>query len=237
MIIADFNNNRILVYNTIPASSGAAADVVVGQTNFIAKTTGSTASTLNGPESAFISVGGKLLIADRNNNRVLIYNTIPTSSGASADLVLGQTNFTNSGSGTTSTTLKTPTDVWTDGTKVIVADSGNARILIWNTFPISNGQAANVVVGQTNFTTGTGGLAANKFQRPWNFIASTLYDKLIVTDPDNNRVLIFNTIPTANNASATRVLGQANFTTNTAGCSQNAIHTRQHVNLCLRLEQ
>ena len=34
------------------------------------------------------------MVADTDNNRVLIWNSIPTTNGANADLVLGQDNFT-----------------------------------------------------------------------------------------------------------------------------------------------
>ncbi|UCD55446.1 MAG: hypothetical protein JSV93_01205, partial [Candidatus Omnitrophota bacterium] len=61
------------------------ADVVVGQADFTSNSinqTGSTtvagANTLYASQSAF-SDGKRLFIADQYNNRVLIYNSIPTS--------------------------------------------------------------------------------------------------------------------------------------------------------------
>ncbi len=223
LMIVDYNNNRILIYNTIPTTSGASADVVVGQTDFAASGSGLSASQINGPESAFLTAD-KLLIADSLNNRVLIFNSIPTANGQTANIVLGQTDFTSNTSGTSATTLKNPTDVWSDGTRLIVSDAGNNRILIWNTFPTANGQAADVVVGQTNFTGGGAGTAADKFRRQWNFTASAATNQLFVTDLDNHRVLIFNTIPTSNGASADAVLGQDGFTTKTAGCTQSSLN-------------
>ena len=41
-----------------------------------------------------------------------------------------------------------PTSVTTDGTRLFVSDLGFNRVLIWNTIPTANGQAADVVVGQ-----------------------------------------------------------------------------------------
>ena len=38
----------------------------------------------------FFLDGTKLFIADTRNNRVLIYNSIPTENNASADVVIGQ---------------------------------------------------------------------------------------------------------------------------------------------------
>ncbi|MBN2353736.1 MAG: chitobiase/beta-hexosaminidase C-terminal domain-containing protein [Spirochaetales bacterium] len=224
LIIDDYTNNRVLVYNSIPSFSGAAADVVVGQTDFTSSSSGLSASKINGAESAFITSNDKLLIADSVNNRVLIFNSIPASNGASADVVLGQANFTSNGSGCSQSALHTPTDVWSDGARVIVSDADNNRLLIWNTFPTSNNQPADVVVGQNNFTSNSNGTAVNKFRRPWEFTASPSADQLIVTDLDNHRVLIFNSIPTSNGANADVVLGQPDFTTRTAACTQSGLN-------------
>ena len=37
--------------------------------------------------------GGRLFVADTQNSRVLIYNSIPASSGATPDVVVGQPDF------------------------------------------------------------------------------------------------------------------------------------------------
>ena len=43
---------------------------------------------LNGAPRAVLAAGGRLFIADGGNDRVLIYNSIPTTNAAAADLVL-----------------------------------------------------------------------------------------------------------------------------------------------------
>src|SRR6201999_4188827 len=47
------------------------------------------AATLSFPRYAF-SDGKRLFIADGGNDRVLVYNTIPTTNGVSADVILGE---------------------------------------------------------------------------------------------------------------------------------------------------
>ncbi|UCD55253.1 MAG: hypothetical protein JSV93_00205, partial [Candidatus Omnitrophota bacterium] len=108
LFITESDNNRVLIYNSIPTSNNASADVVIGQADFISNTLnqGSIgANTLYFP-SGVCSDGKRLFIADQKNNRVLIYNSIPTSNNASADVVIGQVNFTaNSENQTGSTTV------------------------------------------------------------------------------------------------------------------------------------
>ena len=56
--------------------------------------------------------------------------------------------------------LRVPTGVATDGQRLVVADTDNNRVLIWNSIPTSNNQPADVVVGQSGFTSNAGTVAA-----------------------------------------------------------------------------
>src|SRR5262249_4924322 len=154
--------------------------------------------------------GGKLLVADRANNRVLIWNSIPTTSGAAADLALGQGSMTRCAAndslrnGTvglrSASTLFDPTDVWSDGTRVIVADRGNNRLLLGSRFPASDGVAADVVIGQTDFSLARNAATASSLMRPAALTASDGH--LFVADAGHNRVLVWNTLPTTNGTPA-----------------------------------
>jgi len=216
----DYDYNRVLIWNTPPTTTHASADVVVGQPDFTTTIANCTAAGLYSPESIF-TTDSKLIVADASNNRVLIFDSLPTSNGATADLVLGQSGFTTcaanddnqdgSGDGApTARTLDNPSDVWTDGTKLIVADYGNNRVLVWNSFPTSNFAPADVVIGQNGMTTDAAGTSATRFDAPY-FLTSN-GEQLFVTDWNNNRVLVFDTIPGSNGVAASTVLGQSDFT-------------------------
>jgi len=111
--------------------------------------------------------------------------------------------------------LSYPTGSWTDGTKLILSDASNFRILIWNTFPTANNQAADVVVNQVNFTTAAYGVS-NLLLSYSNSVWSD-GTKLFVMDSQNNRILIWDQIPTSNNTPADSVFGQADFTSSGEG--------------------
>ena len=95
-------------------------------------------------------------MADTQNNRVLIYNHIPTTNGAAADVVLGQPNFTTfvepdltqQKNNVTASQLLNPVAVSSDGIHLFVTDLGYNRVLIWNSIPTTNRQAADVAIGQ-----------------------------------------------------------------------------------------
>ena len=259
LAVADTLNNRVLIWNTIPATNAQPPDVVVGQTNFTSNSfPGDTpsASSLRGPQGVWIQ-NGMLFIADTMNDRILIYNSIPTANGASADIVLGQPNMTtwvqiNIADQTTSAAannMLTPVSVTSDGTHLFVADLGFNRVLIWNSIPSTNQQPADVEIGQPNMTTG---IADDAFSTPSNYTGTlpapetavlctvsngvdsnnnptypslceytlsfprfALSDgkNLYVADGGNDRVLIYQPIPTASAAGAQIVLGQTDFIT------------------------
>ena len=160
LFIADKYNDRILIYNAIPSSNGASANLVVGQVDFTSNSTywnGAAApSSLNNPNGAQTD-GTRFLVADQGENRVLIYNSIPTANGASANIALGQPDLVsaapnNSSTSVTSQTLNGPYRVASDGTRFFTTDTFNNRVLIWNSLPTSDYQAANLVLGQPNLT-------------------------------------------------------------------------------------
>ncbi|MFB3777897.1 MAG: hypothetical protein ACE141_09800 [Bryobacteraceae bacterium] len=161
LAIADTDNNRVLIWNTIPTSNKAPADVVVGQADFKSAAVANppTASSLRGPQGVWMQ-NGKLFVADTFNNRVLIWNSIPTTNGKAADVVLGQPHFgvvvesdiTQVKPNPQSTTMVSPVSVTSDGQRLYVTDLGQNRVLVWNSIPTTNQQPADVVVGQPDMT-------------------------------------------------------------------------------------
>jgi hypothetical protein len=235
LFIADSSNNRVLIYNTIPTSNNASADVVIGQANSnsdSANQGGSVgANTLSGPTAvSFDPVSGKLLISDCYNNRVLIYNSIPTSDNASANVVVGQANMSGSSSdqgGVTSASgLNCPINARIYENKLFVADSGNNRVLIYNSVPTSDNASADVVIGQVDMSGNLGNQGATADGNTLEYPTDMLWDgnHLIIQDDNNNRMLIFDSIPTTYNAFADRVLGHTNFTDTIYGTSSTTFN-------------
>lgn len=147
------------------------------------------------------SDGKNLILADRNNNRVLIWKEAPTSN-TPPDLVLGQKDFNTNNPGQELDQLNWPIGVSTDGKRLVVADTENDRILIWNSFPTSNGQKADLYITDTQ--PGPGGNARLNTYWPW--AVWTNGEKLVLTATGDGSVLIWNSFPTQNNQPADLVL-------------------------------
>lgn len=139
------DSHRVVIWNVSTPSDHKAIDVVVGQpdkTTNAANQGGRSAATLSSP-FAFNLHNGKLLVADSGNNRVLIWNTIPTTSGAAADVILGQLTGDTATSGTDLGGMSAPKGVTVVNGKLLVSDSENGRILVWDSVPTETGTPAN----------------------------------------------------------------------------------------------
>jgi uncharacterized protein (TIGR03437 family) len=162
LAVADTDNNRILIWNSIPTSSGQAADIVLGQADFktVKPPTTVDAKSFRAPQGVWIQ-GTRFFVADTANNRVMVWNNIPTSSNQAADYVLGVPNFTTAPQPdltkntvpAAANNMASPVSVTSDGTRLFVADLGNNRVLIWNSIPTQTQQPADIAIGQTGMTT------------------------------------------------------------------------------------
>lgn len=226
------DGRRVLIWNELPSSSYTPADLVIGQptaTTAIERVDyrGLQTNTLAHP-SGLSAAKGVLAVADRSNNRVLLMDA--ASPDAASAVVVGQANgesYVPNGDWNTPTasSLSGPDAVFTDGTRLVVADTGNNRVLIWNSIPTTSGTAADVVVGQPDFQSvapnagstdadgdGDSDASEESLHRPSGaWISGTA---LYVADTVNHRVLVYDPIPTANGASASTVLGQADMQSN-----------------------
>ncbi len=212
LFVAD-GTHRVLIWDTIPTANFQAANWVVGQTSMTGASANgggsAAAGTLFSPRSVF-SDGKRLFVSDFSNNRVLIWNAIPSSNGKTADVVLGQASMTTQTSGTSDTQFYGPMGVYATGRKLFVADMLNNRVLAWNSIPTANGQAADYVIGQPDFTTGSVGSTTNQSLNGPIGIASD-GNRLFVTSSGLSRIMVWNSLPTVTNQAADAQYGQIAF--------------------------
>ena len=236
LYVAEYNNNRVLIWNTIPTADGTPANIVLGQVNMTSNDNcnHTTASYLCGPWNV-VAVGTKIIVSDLGNSRILIWNSIPTTGGVGANIVLGQSDMTSSSTGTSATLMSNQSGVTTDGTRLFVADQWNNRGLIWNTIPTSftTGTAipANIVLGEVNMTSSSTNPAPAMY---FPMGIATDGTRILIHDCGDNRVLIWNTIPTSFSSGtgiyANIVLGQPDMSTYNSGTSSTSLYSAVSAN-------
>jgi uncharacterized protein (TIGR03437 family) len=241
LFVADTVNGRVLIWNRIPTSNGAPADVVLGQQDFDTRPepdlTQSNFEPRNNRMLDPVSVtvnNGRVFVSDLGFSRVLIFLTVPTQNAAPADVVVGQPDM-DSGVANNSPklcellpenaqpgigvpvedpkdtdgdgdidgddtyprqyprrcekTLNFPRFALSDGQRLFIADAGNDRILVYNQVPLSNGVAADVVIGQADFQKLEESDGAGSLRSP----TALAHDgtNLYVADPFSRRILVF----------------------------------------------
>lgn len=219
--VADTGHHRLLGWRNLPTKDHQPADWIIGQPDFY--TEGQNAkgtpgkSTFSVP-TGICKCGDGLAVADAWNHRILIWYNIPKDSHISADLVLGQTNFIDNepnrgNQQPAANTLHWPYGIFSYQGKLFIADTGNRRLLIWNQLPTENGQPADIVLGQLDMISRNenGGGSPTAASMRWCHDITLWDDNLVVADAGNNRVMIWEGIPTENNTACAVVLGQKNF--------------------------
>ena len=154
--VADTDNNRVLRFDSITTKpSGAAADGVLGQADFITATAGSGNNGMDFPSGVTTSTGGSLYVTSHRACRVMRFdNASGLGANAPASAVLGQPDFATTTEGTTAVTMRSPNGAWiTPDDSLWVADTNNRRVLRFNNASTKpSGAAADGVLGQPNFT-------------------------------------------------------------------------------------
>lgn len=224
--VSDTGHHRLLGWKTVPLRDDTPADILLGQPAFGREGRNAkgpvSGATLNVPTGVTAYRGG-LAVADPWNHRVLIWRQTPTGPDHAADIILGQAKddaaLANRGMDKPrADTMHWPYGVAALGHLLIVCDSGNRRVLIFDD-PQKTAQDADLVLGQDGFDCRdeNAGAAVSARSMRWPHMAVGWRGGLAVADAGNNRVMIWEKFPTSNGKAADAMLGQRNMT----GCDSN----------------
>lgn len=222
LYVADSGNNRIMIWTSPISGDNQNANQVLGQTWFYSSNSGTSSTSLSQPQGVSVGESGEVMVADSNNNRVMVWTSPVTISGQAANIVIGQSNFNSSLAGVGPTKYSLPMAISSSGGMTIVADARNNRIIVYSSTITSSGQAASLTIGQitdsdtVDFYGNTLNNPQNRgMNRPSGMAVDSIGGRLFVSDTENNRVLVFNLDGTNNviDRSADLVLGQQTFST------------------------
>ena len=225
--VSDTGHHRVLGWRVAPTDDNQPADILIGQPTFENEGRNAKASptdfSLNVPTGIAEWRGG-LAVADPWNHRVLVWRSPPTRNNQPADIILGQEQIdgvlANRGADApTASTLHWPYGVSAIGDKLVVCDTGNRRVLVWEDLR-ETGQPADLVLGQKSFTSrdeNAGGDVSAMSMR-WPHAAVLWNDRLAVADAGNNRVMLWSGgLPSDNGQPCDALIGQSGF----ADCDHN----------------
>lgn len=241
LVVADAWHHRILIWNQVPTVSDAAPDVVLGQpdaTSVEPNAAGPCSATSFYWPFGIGMIGRNFWVTDTGNRRVLGWcNGIPEPDQP-ADVVLGQPDAThreeNRGGVVGPASFRWPHAVAGRDDLLLVADAGDHRVLGWTGQPACD-RPADLVLGQPDFGTAVewpyGPHTGDRFRFPYA-IGLDAFDgsrsgRLAVADTANNRVLLWDGVPTDGRA-ADHLLAQPSFSAN----GENRWSSVQHDTMC-----
>ncbi|MEM1448523.1 MAG: NHL repeat-containing protein [Planctomycetota bacterium] len=198
LAVADTGNHRVLIWRDLTGiGAHAPADVVLGQHDF--DSDGAQAGGDDTVVGMHLPCGvlvhdGALYVCDAWNHRVLIWRTIPAESGTPADAVLGQPDARsverNRGGAIGPAGLDCPYGLAVVNGDLVVADTQNRRVLVWDGVPTGDAPAARVI-GQDDFASGEEnrgrGVGPDTFRWPHAIVGGG--GELLVADAGNHRLL------------------------------------------------
>ena len=199
LYVADTGNRRVLAWEGIP-EDGRPPDLVLGQPD--GWSSGENRGRGVGPDTfrwphAIAGDDQTLYIADAGNHRVLGYSPVPDEDRP-ADLVLGQPSFETAfelphvPQGPRA--LRFPYGIAVGGHALIVADTANNRVLLFQGPPRTGTHAAaDHVLGQDDFD-GSGENRWHAVARDslcWPYGVAFHRGRLAIADSGNNRVIIW----------------------------------------------
>lgn len=232
LYVADTLNNRVLGWrNAAQFGNGAYADIVIGQPDRFSTTAAASRTSLNLPVAVIVDAQGNLYVADAGNNRILRFprpfqQLDQGRTPIEADLVIGQGDFSSNranrggqpaaesvalvgaaGTFRSGLVFDTAGNLW-------LSDAANSRVLRYPADALRQGApgpAADLVLGQENFTSGsalaetsTNRLVRNRMRYP-SGLAFDQAGRLYVADA-LSRVLVF-APPFTSGMAAARLMG------------------------------
>ncbi len=157
LLVSDRWNNRVLYWKRAPASN-TPPDLVLGQPDFLQNQAGEDPDQMNWPGGVALGKDGShLAVADTMNDRVLLWDTVPTVHGRPANRILhlnhlpmppGSEWFQEPGPGGPGNQpgpdLGFPWGVWTDGDRLAAVATHGSAVLVWNHWPTRDNQAPDL---------------------------------------------------------------------------------------------
>jgi hypothetical protein len=222
LFVCDTGHHRPPIWTCAPSCDQAQVDVRIGQPDFMREmregrnAKSAVGATILNVPTGVAGADDVLALADAWNHRVRIWHGHLATSNRHADVVLGHSDFTGGLANRGANTARADPLNWCYGVaivdrRLIVADTGNRRVLVWDRIPTPNGTPADLVMGQRDFVTrdenegeGVGALGMR-----WLQGIAVVDGMILVSDEGNNRMMIWRALPRSNGAPCDFVIGQA----------------------------
>ena len=141
---------------------------------------------------------GKLCVTDAGNNRIMVWDRLPSENNTPCDWVLGQNDAQRVDHNQSlywpdAASLNMPYAIAAAGPWLLAADTANSRLLGWHSDDCRTGAPARALTGQVDFHA----KGDNRWQQPvrdslcWPYGVMHCGGRVVVADSGNNRVSVW----------------------------------------------
>jgi len=229
LFVSQTGAHRVSVFDVSTITDGEAAINVLGQPDFTTGTAATTQAGMSRPMGmAYDATGGRLFVAEENNNRLTVWDVNTITDGENAVNVLGKADFTTvSGPSSQSVMLGVRSVAFDSATnKLYVGQGSNGqRVLVFDIATLTDGEPAINVIGKSNFTTTTGTVSQSNLT-PSDLLFDPTLDRLYVSE-GYDRVTVFDVSTITDGENAIDALGQSD---NSDTTNPTPVYTRSGAN-------
>lgn len=194
--VADTGNRRVLFFEKIPTQNYQSADAVIGKTSFQDRDYEQEDAIW--PYSVKIGPRGEMAITDTQYYRVLLWQNWRDALQEKAQVIVGQADLESNGMNQYGLFPQANTLSWCydsafyrDG--LLVADTGNSRVLCFQQVPLTSNATADNLIGKAHFNLGSENrdtLFGTEQSLYWPFSLSIEQSQLAIADTGNHRIIL-----------------------------------------------
>lgn len=233
LYVTDSGNNRIMVFDVTTITNGEAAVNELGQIDFNSNITDLTQTNFFGPFDTALDIGGqRLFVLDNGNRRIMVFDVSTIADGEAAINVLGSTDFVSIAPfGTAINAINSGTGLaFNQDTKhLFVSDESDARVIIFDTNAITDGEDAVRVFGQPDFTTMGVNVTQDGLVGPYGMDIDTNANRLMIADSYASRVIYQDLTGMSDGQPASSLLGWDDYLSSGFLTTQDGFSSTQDI--------
>jgi len=185
------NENKVVVFDVSDITTTYPTVVAT-----LGTTSGTTQSKFDNPVGLAIDPDEQILyVADKDNQRIMVFDVSTVTDGEPAINVLGNDDFTTVAGSVTQSEFLDPFGVTLDKENKILyvstSGGGASRILLFDVADITDGEDAVGVIGSNSFVSTDSGTSESLLNTPKGMSFDYVDTRLYVADNENNRIVWF----------------------------------------------
>lgn len=230
LFISEALGNRVLVYNLTVSNVliDKIPDYVLGQPDFNSSLAANSQVGLKGPRGLVLDqTNFRLFVAERDGNRVKVFDVADITNGEPAINILGQADFISATATSTQSGMNGPTGVEYDSAngRLFVVEQNGSRVKVFDITTITDGEAAINILGQSDYSGSSPVYSRSGIASAREAAYDSARSLLFVSEQLGNSVKVFDVATIVDGEDAIHILGQSDYTSSSSANTQSGLNS------------